>query len=100
GGGRYLPSFPTRRSSDLIALNEASGSGDAYRFYTTERSLTSLPGHVVAYSAPNTQRYIGNPSICILPNGDYLASHDFFGPGAVRSEEHTSELQSRENIVC
>ncbi|NGM60925.1 exo-alpha-sialidase [Sphingobacterium sp. SGG-5] len=66
-----------------IALNETSGSGDTYRFYTTERSLTSLPGHVVAYSAPNTQRYIGNPSICVLPNGDYLASHDFFGPGAV-----------------
>src|SRR5690606_40949871 len=31
-----------------------------------------------------------------------VAEHDFVGGGqaAVRSEEHTSELQSRENLVC
>src|SRR5690606_39940242 len=28
------------------------------------------------------------------------ADHDLPGRGAARSEEHTSELQSRENLVC
>src|SRR5690606_39684667 len=28
------------------------------------------------------------------------AQIDLYGPGIGRSEEHTSELQSRENIVC
>src|SRR5690606_42143780 len=31
---------------------------------------------------------------------DHLAAPVVDGPAAVRSEEHTSELQSRENLVC
>jgi hypothetical protein len=64
-----------------IALNETSATGGKFRLYVAERPLFSLPGEVVVYSAPSSQRYIGNPSICILSNGDYLASHDFFGAG-------------------
>lgn len=26
--------------------------------------------------------YVGSPSLCILPNGDYIASHDEFGPNS------------------
>lgn len=42
------------------------------------------PGVVVAHSpitAPSPQRFIGTPSLAILPNGSYVASHDLFGPG-------------------
>ncbi|QPH40494.1 sialidase family protein [Pedobacter endophyticus] len=38
-----------------------------------------LPGTVVAHQASHAKVYIGSPSIAILPNGDYLAAHDFFG---------------------
>lgn len=38
------------------------------------------PGIVIKHTAPDTQKYIGSPSICILPNGDYIVSHDEFGP--------------------
>jgi len=50
-----------------------------YCLYSIERPLFSVPGSIVAYSVPSTGLYIGNPSLCILPDGTYLASHDFFG---------------------
>ena len=41
-----------------------------------------VPGVVIDYNPAKTRTYIGSPSIAILPNGDYVASHDFFGPGS------------------
>lgn len=38
------------------------------------------PGVVINHIPKSTGKYIGSPSICILPNGDYVASHDEFGP--------------------
>src|SRR5579883_2862328 len=38
-------------------------------------------------------------SLAFLPNGDMLIT-ERNGKLRVRSEEHTSELQSRENLVC
>ncbi|WP_420147685.1 sialidase family protein [Spirosoma sp.] len=43
-----------------------------------------VPGIVVAHSPASSGLYVGSPSLCILPNGEYLASHDLFGP---KSEE-------------
>ena len=43
--------------------------------------LTRAPGVVIDYSPAASKSYIGSPSIVILPNGSYVASHDFFGPG-------------------
>ena len=48
--------------------------------------FSKVPGVVVAYSPASSGRYIGSPSLCILPNGDYVACHDFFGP---ESTEHS-----------
>ncbi len=45
------------------------------------------PGVIIDYLPKTTEKYIGSPSICILPNGDYVASHDEFGP-------KSSEFQS------
>ncbi|BCU77865.1 hypothetical protein [Luteolibacter sp. LG18] len=39
------------------------------------------PGTVIAHSPASSGKYIGSPSICVLPDGSYLASHDLFGPG-------------------
>lgn len=47
--------------------------------------LTQVPGTVITHSAASSGLYIGSPSIAVLPNGDYVASHDFFGP---KSNEH------------
>lgn len=45
-----------------------------------------LPGTVVDHIPASTKVYIGSPSICILPNGDYVSSHDHFGPGSTEHE--------------
>lgn len=51
--------------------------------------VEKVPGIVVDYIPASAEIYIGSPSICILPNGDYLASHDHFGTG---STEHKQAL--------
>lgn len=38
------------------------------------------PGVVITSNPAFTERYIGSPSIAIVPSGKYVASHDFFGP--------------------
>lgn len=48
-----------------------------------------VPGTVVAYSGVETGIYLGSPSIAILPNGNYVASHDTFGP---KSTEHVKAV--------
>src|SRR5690606_40680767 len=81
GDHRYLHSFPTRRSSDLMSFlsklttrtHAASGSG----FHQARFRLSK--------SAPRATRSSSN--------GDGFQN-------IARSEEHTSELQSRENLVC
>lgn len=52
-------------------------------------NLTLVPGSVVAYSPASSEQYIGSPSLAVLPNGNFVASHDFFGP---KSTEHTSAV--------
>ncbi len=42
---------------------------------------SSVPGNVVAHSPAESRAYIGSPSLVILDDGTYVASHDFFGPG-------------------
>lgn len=38
-----------------------------------------VPGVVIDYSPANSGLYIGSPSLVLLTNGHYLASHDLFG---------------------
>src|SRR5690606_41572330 len=79
GAHRALHSFPTRRSSDLAA--PWSGGGARHR-----RINPSL--------SPSRRR-----AGCTPPDFRHLC--DQSGAWARRrSEEHTSELQSRENLVC
>jgi hypothetical protein len=45
-----------------------------------------VPGVVIDHSPATSGIYIGSPSLAVLPNGDYVASHDEFGP---KSTEHS-----------
>lgn len=47
------------------------------------------PGVVIDYIPASMGTYVGSPSIAILPNGHYVASHDHFGP---KTTEHTAAL--------
>jgi hypothetical protein len=51
--------------------------------------FAKVPGTVITHSPAAGQLYIGSPSIAVLGNGVYLATHDWFGP---KSTEHTSAV--------
>src|SRR5206468_12956754 len=88
---RALPSFPTRRSSDLVrrrvADHEEHGAG-------LEVDRRRHP-HAAAQHLVEVAAFILQGALLL---GD-VAQHVAAG-GIVRSEEHTSELQSRSDLVC
>src|SRR5699024_12413750 len=69
---RHLHSFPTRRSSDLVAAPISD---------TPWRTVSVIPSMA-------------------LPVRFFRLSHREESLPSVRSEEHTSELQSRFDLVC
>src|SRR5690606_40251571 len=87
---RVLPSFPTRRSSDLAGSSCTVPTGKGR---TPARS--PAPRRRKGYrSSPWTRRSTGTRRHWWWPRWTNSPNC----PG--RSEEHTSELQSRENLVC
>lgn len=52
------------------------------------------PGEVIAHSPAATRVYLGSPSLAVLPNGDYVASFDTFGPAA--PQDRVSVFRSRD----
>lgn len=53
---------------------ENEGLGEEY---------TPPPGVVVNHIKKSTRTYLGSPSISVLPDGNYIISHDESGPGTV-----------------
>lgn len=56
--------------------------------------LSQLPGTAINHLPQEHGRYIGSPSIAILPDGTYVASHDIFGPGSTEHESGTTHVYS------
>jgi hypothetical protein len=50
--------------------------------------FADVPGVIIDHSPAVTRQYIGSPSIAVLPNGEYVVSHDLFGPGSTRDRTH------------
>jgi hypothetical protein len=51
-----------------------------------------VPGVVIDHSPASSGLYIGSPSLAVLPDGRYVASHDFFGPESREHESATSRV--------
>ena len=49
-------------------------------------SADDFPGTIIDYVPPETLSYVGCPSIAILPNGNYVASHSYFGGGTTNDQ--------------
>src|SRR5207253_10857154 len=82
---RVLPSFPTRRSSDLGAAC----------FWSLAARQPDLDGRAWSVCRPTANRNWSGPAKIAAG-----ATHGPGGPIPIRSEEHTSELQSRGHLVC
>ena len=76
---------------EAVYENAAATKSPVYSF-TTEP--VDIPGIVINHSPKATQAYIGSPSIAVLPDGTYIASHDYFGSGT--SFNQTVVFESRD----
>src|SRR5207302_8986431 len=94
-----LPSFPTRRSSDLqpakVKANLAKLGEEDRRLAEAQKYCPVEQGNLLGS--------MGKPVKLVLQGQPVFlccASCEDEAKANPRSEEHTSELQSRENLVC
>src|SRR5690606_42059680 len=88
GVHRARHSFPTRRSSDLSASALLTPSLIVDGAPSTASLASLRPRPVIARTALITATLLAPKLVSTTSNSVF------------RSEEHTSELQSRENLVC
>lgn len=55
------------------------------------------PGTVICHYSQQDSIYVGSPSLCILPDGTYIASHDEFGPGSSFTTSATTRVYRSED---
>src|SRR5206468_7585141 len=90
GAPRDLHSFPTRRSSDLAAKANADATASALR--ADREKLAQAQRNVDVAKA---QREAAKARV-EQAKAEVVSAH----ANVKRSEEHTSELQSRSDLVC
>ncbi len=56
-----------------------------------------VPGVVTHHSDKRTRRYVGCPSVQILADGNYVASHSYFGPGSSNTDSFVYRSVDRGN---
>src|SRR5207302_8605754 len=97
---RYVQGDLTKITAQIVY--EAAHDGDEYALdvvHDTAKFLGTGVANIVN---------IFNPEVVVICGGVTLAGEKLFAPlrsevkrrASSRSEEHTSELQSRENLVC
>lgn len=84
-GGRLVRRAGFRSAAALIVSLLSAGTTGAVPSPT-------VPGVVIDHSPQSSGLYIGSPSLVVLTNGDYLASHDLFGPNSREHECPTVRL--------
>src|SRR5690606_40943294 len=87
----HLPSFPTRRSSDLIAKRQAEQRDDK----EADEQQVAERGQPLLQPVLRAMARRAEPT-----DFTQVRSIAHQNVPTRRSEEHTSELQSRENLVC
>src|SRR5690606_39977544 len=97
GPTRCLPAFPTRRSSDLEADLAAENmlAEEAAVGCFGDRASQRLGGEPVLVAQEDVRDVRAD-----RVRGEDHAFDQLMRIAFERSQEHTSELQSRENLVC
>src|SRR5690606_42023611 len=92
----FLLSFPTRRSSDLLpAVKSATALSNEMKAYLPPVSFSST--NVILSSSCQQLFRLGRFGLACSTSLMTLKLKSLI---LFRSEEHTSELQSHENLVC
>src|SRR5207248_9160156 len=91
-----LPSFPTRRSSDLTCLSRSKTTCSSRRERSGSTSAES-PGDGPGRQRPRPTRRRSSPPAARRRAAGAASA---LRPPLCRSEEHTSELQSPYDLVC
>lgn len=60
--------------------------------FAQNAAFSKVPGTIIAHVPQSTGQYIGSPSLAILPNGDYVASHDLFGPNSTENSRALTRI--------
>src|SRR5204863_7487293 len=97
GDHRALHSFPTRRSSDLLHAPERQTDPSLLDVLLREDAVLPRLLHLGAHVEQRAARHriaLADGPVCEVAEGEGT-----FGAER-RSEEHTSELQSRRDLVC
>src|SRR5690606_41983576 len=97
---RILLSFPARRSSDLADMVDVGGKAETVRAATAAGAVVMRPETLQAILAGDAKKgdVIGTARIAGIMAAK--RTHELIPLcHPLRSEEHTSELQSRENLV-
>src|SRR5207302_10174842 len=95
-----LHSFPTRRSSDLFLVYACHFDLPFTTASTVRSTLAGFPA-TIEFAGTLFVTTLPAPTMAFSPMvtfGRIVAPDPIEAP--LRSEEHTSELQSRENLVC
>src|SRR5690606_40397794 len=93
---RDLPSFPTRRSSDLLAVSLATALSFVGYFTPARQLAADLVTFEIGMTAAFWLFFF---TAATYINAGWLREKVCLHM-CPRSEEHTSALQSRENLVC
>src|SRR5690606_39914594 len=88
------PSFPTRRSSDL-GLEKDRAEAIVGKLLAVDTLAAEMLVPYLLAAGPQVVAVLVDQALPELRALDEVAERF-----ALRSEEHTSELQSRENLVC
>src|SRR5690606_42153465 len=94
-----LHPFPTRRSSDLAAqVRAVHADFEMPKLNQAEHAVWHLlrhrPAHLLPPGQADWNAFLADCAARVFQRLDGQPG------GLARSEEHTSELQSRENLVC
>src|SRR5699024_12047054 len=97
---RRLHSLPTRRSSDLTKSSDLPGTQNGL-----QKSYNGGVDGFIAEITPNGKSlvratYLGTDKADQIYGIQTDKQGDVYIGGTTRSEEHTSELQSRFDLVC
>src|SRR5690606_41331503 len=99
GVRRNLRSFPTRRASDLVTPSNAEAVNAAAANDRQVQQGIDFDAWAAA-GITYVLRGVANGASGQAELYDVASRQRVFGKQYQRSEEHTSELQSRENLVC